>query len=53
MLSNFDIEEIANHYNINVGIVMNDENIYTQLPIKTTSLICNHQILETALIGWH
>ena len=37
MLSNFDIEEIANHYNINVVIVMKDElKIYIQLPIKTT-----------------
>ena len=38
MLSNFDIEEIANYYNINVIIVMKDELKYMK-PINTNYII--------------
>ena len=44
MLSNFDIEEIANHYNVDVVIVMKDE-LKNMKPISTNYIsvvvICN------------
>ena len=38
MLSNFDIEEIANHYNVDVTIVMKDE-FKNMKPISTNYII--------------
>ena len=55
MISNFEIEEIANNYNINVVVVMKDElKMYTLPPMKSILQyvsICNPQILGTVLIG--
>ena len=38
MLSNFDIEEIANYYNVNVIIVMKDE-LKNMNPINTNYIV--------------
>ena len=38
MLSNFDIEEIANHYNLDVQIIMKDE-LKNMKPINTNYII--------------
>ena len=46
MLSNFDIEEIANHYNIDVKIIMKDELKYMK-PINTNYIIN----LESSMMG--
>ena len=46
MLSNFDIEGIANHYNIDVKIIMKDE-LKNMKPINTNYIIN----LESSMIG--
>ena len=46
MLSNFDIEEIANHYNIDVQIIMKDE-LKNMKPINTNYIIN----LESSTMG--
>ena len=46
MLSNFDIEEIANHYNIDVKIIMKDE-LKNMKPINTNYIIN----LESSTMG--
>ena len=46
MLSNFDIEEIANHYNIDVQIIMKDE-LKSMKPINTNYIIN----LESSTMG--
>ena len=46
MLSNFDIEEIANHYNIDLQIIMKDE-LKNMKPINTNYIIN----LESSTMG--
>ena len=46
MLSNFDIEEIANHYNLDVQIIMKDE-LKNMKPINTNYIIN----LESSTMG--
>ena len=46
MLSNFDIEEIANHYNVDVTIVMKDE-LENMKPINTNYI----NNLESSFMG--
>ena len=50
MLSNFDIEEIANHYNFYVTIVMKDE--LKNMKSGDGNYIINWYSLVMVLIGW-